>query len=130
MLLKLILIFITLPLIDLILLLKVAEIIGIIETIVMVILTGVLGAGLTKREGIATWIKFKNKLSNREKVSGELANGALIIFGAAFLLTPGLITDSIGFLMILPFTRKWIKAWLKNYLNRKINNQHVRFEGF
>lgn len=130
MLLKLILAFVALPLLDLIVLIKVAELIGLLETIAIVVLTGLIGAGLAKKEGLATWRKFKHKLGAGEPISGELANGILIIVGSAFLLTPGLITDTLGSLLIIPPTRKRIKKWLKNYLGRRVTSHQIRPSGF
>ncbi len=125
MLFKLIILFITLPLLDLILLLQIAELIGVLETIALIILTGLVGAGLAKKEGIATWRRLKYKIRNNESPSSELLNGALVLAGSVFLLTPGLITDLIGFTFLFPFSRKFVKKWVTNYLIDKLNTRVV-----
>lgn len=130
MILKLILIFITLPLLDLLILLKIANLIGLAETIAIVILTGIIGAGLAKKEGTTTLKKARTKLSHGKKISQELTNGLFIIIGAAFLVTPGLITDTIGFSFIIPTSRRFFKKITKKYLSNKIITTRIKYDDF
>lgn len=125
MLLKLIFIFVTLPLIDLLFLLWIADFLGIVKTIILVLLTGLIGASLAKREGLMTYKRFKRKIREKRSPSEELINGALVLLGAAFLLTPGLITDSFGFLLLFPFSRNKFKKFIKKRFNQKIETKQV-----
>jgi len=120
MLLKLILLFTLLPLIDFAILLKIGSYIGFNYTIIIVIITGVTGAYFAKREGRDILNKIKFDMSQGKMPADELIGGLCVIIGGAFLLSPGLITDTIGLMLVLPITRipfvNIIKARFKDML--------------
>lgn len=118
---KIVLIFVVVPLVDLYVLFLVAGRIGGLETVALVILTGVVGGALAKVQGIQTVRRLQHKMALGESPSSELADGALILFGAALLLTPGLITDGVGFALLLPFVRPRIRSVLSSYLSKKVS---------
>ncbi|MBU0463646.1 MAG: FxsA family protein, partial [Proteobacteria bacterium] len=101
------------PVIELYLLIKVGTIIGGFNTILLVILTGFLGAWLARIEGMNTMMKLKMNLQQGLMPAEELID-AVIIFGAGLvLITPGLITDVCGLLLLWPLTRNKFKQFLR-----------------
>ncbi|MDY6779184.1 MAG: FxsA family protein [Halobacteria archaeon] len=125
---KLLLAFVLVPLLDLFLLLKVAEWIGTIETVALVIVTGIVGGVLARTQGTQTMRRLQHRMSQGESPSSELADGVLILVGGAFLLTPGVVTDFVGFLLLLPFTRPYVRRALRSYFERKVETGDVKVE--
>lgn len=105
MLFKLILLFTLLPLIDFAILLNIGSYIGFKYTVAIVILTGLTGAYFAKREGRDIITKIKFDISQGKMPADELLGGLCVIIGGAFLLAPGLITDVLGLMLVLPITR-------------------------
>ena len=116
MLLRLLILFVTVPLIELYLLLKLASVTGVGATVLLVIVTGVIGSWLAKREGLIAWQKFHAALAGGRMPSREIQDGLMIVFSAALLLTPGLLTDIVGFLMLIPFGRNLIRKFVLSRL--------------
>lgn len=116
------------PLADAIMLVVVADAIGWEATVLLVVLTGLVGMLLVRAEGRNTLSRLQQKTARGEPPTDELLDGGLLIAAGAFLLTPGVVTDAIGFLLAVPVTRYPIRAALKRlvvvpYLDRK-------FDGF
>ncbi|MBM7555630.1 FxsA family protein [Halanaerobacter jeridensis] len=105
MLLKLILIFSIVPLLEFMLLIKLGGVIGLGATILLVAGTGVVGISIARQQGLAIISDIKMKFNQGQMPKDELLDGGLVLVGSAMLLTPGLITDTLGFLLIVPFTR-------------------------
>ncbi|NIP30143.1 MAG: FxsA family protein [Candidatus Dadabacteria bacterium] len=120
MLIRLILLFTIIPLVELALLIKIGGIIGLLPTIIIVILTGILGAALTRSQGIKTLNNIRNELNRGSIPKENLLNGVLILAGGIVLLTPGLLTDLFGFLLLIPPTREIFKKLLKEKLKEHI----------
>ena len=119
MLLKLLAAFIVVPLVELYLLFRVADVTSPLTTLLLVIMTGVVGSILARREGANAWFRFQKALQDGRMPSREIQDGLMIVFAAALLLTPGLLTDGLGFLMLLPRGRDLIrKVVLKPYVDR------------
>ena len=114
----LILLFTVVPVVELALLIKLGQFIGVGYTLVIVILTGVAGAYLARSQGLMTLRKIQDDINRGIMPADKIFDGVMILFGGILLLTPGLITDLIGFMTLMPFTRRLIKLWLK----RKIEN--------
>ena len=113
MLLKLFLCFTLIPVIELYLLIQIGSFIGGINTILLVILTGFAGAWLARMEGMNTMLKLRANLQQGLMPAEEMID-AVIIFGAGVvLLTPGLITDGFGLLLLWPPSRNWFKRMLR-----------------
>ncbi|MCX2817917.1 FxsA family protein [Haladaptatus sp. F3-133] len=125
---KLLLAFVLVPLVDLYVLLLVAGRIGGLQTLGLVVLTGVVGGTLAKVQGVQTVRRLQHRTAKGESPSRELADGALILFGGALLLTPGLITDGIGFALLLPFVRPRIRSVLSSYLGDAVRRDAVVVE--
>ncbi len=107
----LVLLFTILPAIELVLLIKIGSNIGAGNTLFIIIFTGVLGAYLARLQGFLVLTKIQNNLNQGLMPSAELLDGLMILVGGIVLLTPGFITDTIGFLLLIPATRWIIKKW-------------------
>lgn len=104
------------PLVDALLLVVVADYLGWQATVLLVVLTGLVGMLLVRAEGRHTLKRIQEKASRGEPPTDELLDGALLIAAGAFLLTPGVVTDAIGFLLAIPPTRYPIRAVLKRFV--------------
>lgn len=104
--------FLAIPIIEIYLLFQVGDIIGVGWTIFFVIGTAVLGAGLLRQQGFATWTRLNQSMAQGQLPPTILVEGILLLLSGAFLLTPGFFTDTIGFLFLMPFVRKMFAAYL------------------
>ena len=114
------LLFIVLPVVEIYLLIQVGQTIGAWWTILLLIADGFLGSWLMKREGSRAWRALQEALESRRMPARELADGALILIGGTLLLTPGFVTDVVGFFCVLPFTRPVARQALTRFLTRKL----------
>lgn len=105
------LLFVILPIVEMTILIKVGAVIGALNTIGLVLLTAVIGAGLLRQQGLATLLKANQRLNSGELPAKEVAEGLILAVGGALLLTPGFVTDTVGFLCLLPGTRHWLAAY-------------------
>ena len=119
MLLKLFLAFTLIPLVEIYLLIKLGQNFGAITSILLVIFTGILGAYLAKMEGLRTLFRLQETLREGGMPGEELLDALLIALAGLVLITPGFITDAVGFLLLVPFTRMLVKNWLKERLRAK-----------
>jgi UPF0716 protein FxsA len=101
----LIALFIVVPLAELYVILKVGDAIGVVWTILLLAADSVLGSLLLKSQGRAVWRRFNAGLAEGRLPHREVLDGVLVIFGGAFLITPGFITDIVGLFLLLPPTR-------------------------
>ena len=97
--------FIVLPILEMYILIEVGGFIGALNTIGLVLLTALLGLILIRQQGFRTLLNARNKLMQAELPTEELVTGIFLAVGGALLLTPGFVTDFIGFMGLLPFTR-------------------------
>ncbi|MFC2948634.1 FxsA family protein [Virgibacillus sediminis] len=88
--------------------------------VLLIILTGILGMALAKKQGADTWNRAQMALNSGQAPTEYLIDGICIFTGAIFLLTPGFITDIFGFLLVLPFTRGLFRNRIRNYLRTRI----------
>lgn len=109
----LILIFTLLPIIELALLIRVASAIDLGPTILLVIVTGVVGAWLARREGLRVMWQIQSELGSGKLPGDRLIDAMLILVAGVVLVTPGLITDTIGVLLLIPPVRTVIRRFLK-----------------
>lgn len=120
MLLRLLLLFTIVPLVELSILIWIGERIGLAATIGLVIVTGFLGASLARREGLRCWITAQRQLAQGELPTDSLLDGLLILVAGLFLITPGVLTDLLGFaLLIRPF-RRVFRHWLAGRLRARL----------
>lgn len=113
MLLKLFLCFTLIPVIELYLLIKIGTVLGGFNTILLVILTGFLGAWLARLEGMNTMMKLRTNLNQGLMPAEELIDAVIIFIAGIVLITPGLITDVFGLLLLWPLTRNKFKRMLR-----------------
>lgn len=111
--LKLFLAFTLVPFIEIYLLIKIGAQVGAFNTILIVILTGLLGASLARLEGIKTMTKVRESLNRGELPAEEMLDAMLIFVAGVVLLTPGFITDLTGLALLVPQARFWFKRWLR-----------------
>lgn len=128
MLLRLILFFTIVPFVELYILFKLATLIGALGTLLIVIVTGVLGGTLAKMQGLRTWRKVQEDASRGIVPSGPLVDGVLILAGGLLLLTPGILTDLVGFSLLIPPTRNAMKAHIRRRFEEKIRRGEYRVE--
>lgn len=128
MLLRLILLFTIVPFIELYILFELARLIGALETLLIVIITGVVGGTLAKMEGLRTWRKIRQDFSMGIVPSQRLVDGVFILAGGLLLLTPGVLTDLVGFSLLLPPTRNTLKRYLRRRLEEKVRRGEFRVE--
>lgn len=108
------LLFICMPIIELMLLFKVGSLIGALPTIALVVATAFIGINILKRQGFSTLTRAQNRLNAGELPGLELVEGFMLAIGGALLLTPGFVTDAIGFTLLIPYSRRPIARWLIN----------------
>ncbi len=108
----LLILFIVVPIVEIYFLIKVGSIIGVIPTILIVIGTAVLGTALLRQQGLATLRRYQQSVASGRLPAQEMIEGLALVFGGALLLTPGFVTDAIGFLCLIPFTRQAVIRWL------------------
>ncbi|NOY39940.1 MAG: FxsA family protein [Nitrospirae bacterium] len=123
---KLLVIFIVVPVVELSLLIKVGSIIGTLNTIIIVLLTAAIGAYMVKLEGLGVMYRIQKNLLEGIFPAEELIDGMMILIAGVLLLTPGFITDIIGFLMVFPGSRNVIKRLARRYFDRRITSVHIR----
>ena len=90
---------------------QVSDLIGWGWTILGVMATAMMGSALLKHQGFDTWMRINERLQKGEMPGSELVEGVLLLIGGALLITPGFITDGIGFMFLLPMTRKGLARW-------------------
>ena len=129
MLLKLILIFTIVPFIELSLLIEIGTRIGTFNTILVIVVTGIIGASMARIAGINVLFKIQENLREGIFPRDELFDGILVLIGGVLLLTPGLLTDALGFFLLLPFGQALVRRWLKEIMKRKIDEGGITFWG-
>ena len=106
------LLFCTLPVIELIILLKVGSWLGVWPTVGLILGTAFIGVNLLRQQGLSTLTRANQRMATGEIPAKEMAEGIILAIGGALLLTPGLVTDVIGFSCLLPGTRHAYVAYL------------------
>jgi len=104
--------FILVPIIEITVLIKVGSVIGIASTIVVVIFTAILGAYLVRQQGFATLQSVQKEMNEGRVPALQMAEGIALLFAGALLLTPGFVTDGVGFALLTPPIRRAIIAWV------------------
>jgi UPF0716 protein FxsA len=112
----LVILLVVVPVVELLIVLEVGGRLGVGWTVALLVAASVLGAYLLRVEGARTWRQFRQALEQGRWPGDEVAQGALVLVGGAFLLTPGFLTDAVGFLFLLPPTRKVAARWLRRFV--------------
>lgn len=120
---KLFLLFAILPIIEITVLISVGEQIGGWNTVAIVVLTALAGSYLVRQQGLSTLLHAQQKMQTGNIPGQELAEGLLLVIAGVLLVTPGFITDGLGFLLCLPMTRPVIAKSLLKQLSVQVVNQ-------
>jgi len=125
-----ILFIIAIPAIEIYLMIKVGGMIGALNTIFLIFFTAVTGVYFAKMAGLSALRSGFNQLIKNEIPIYEIISGAALAFAALLLIIPGFLTDLIGFLLIIPVTRKLFISTISSKLkNKKVNNNKDIIEG-
>lgn len=109
------------PAIEIALLLLAGQTIGIFPTFALILLTGIVGAYLAKQQGLATIRDVQDRFQRGTMPGDALLDGICILVGGTLLLTPGFVTDLIGFLLLVPASRKYFKIWLMKFFKNRMD---------
>lgn len=127
---RLVLLFVTVPLLELALLLQVGQWIGLGATITLVVATGLAGAALARQQGLRAFLAVQNELATGRLPGRSLLDGLSVLVGGALLLTPGILTDLLGFSLILPFSRRWLQRRLRQRMEQRMRKGTVELGVF
>lgn len=127
---KLFLAFTLIPALEIYILITVGNTIGALNTLIVIILTGVAGAYLAKLEGMYTLFKIQTNLQQGIMPAEELIDALIILVAGIVLLTPGFLTDITGLLLLIPQVRFFVKRWLRKKFDRWTNTHNVNFRAF
>jgi len=108
------------PISEIALIIAVGKVIGGWQTVALLLFESALGAYLVKREGRRSWQALQVALNTGRMPGREIADAALVLIGGTLLLTPGFLTDLVGFFFILPFTRPITRRWLQGVVERRL----------
>ncbi len=128
MLLKLFLAFTIIPVLEIYLLIKLGSFLGALNTVIIVILTGIIGAYLAKLEGLHTMTKVREALNRGEMPAEGMLDALLILVAGIVLLTPGFLTDIAGLLILIPQTRFLFKRWLRKKFDEWTQSQQMHID--
>ena len=110
-------VFISIPLIEIILFIQLGSLIGLWLTLLTVLITAIIGTVMVRAQGLAAVSRLQSSFSRLENPSEPLANGAMILISGALLLTPGFLTDAIGFAFLIPAVRLNVYRYIRNKLS-------------
>ena len=125
MLLKLFLGFTLIPVLEIYLLIKIGHYLGAFNTVIVVIVTALLGASLARHEGIRTMIRLRESMNRGELPAEEMLDAVLIFIAGIVLLTPGFITDLAGIAILIPNTRSRLKRWMRGKFEEWISENRT-----
>lgn len=123
---RLALVFVIVPIVELMLLIELGQLVGLLPTLMLVVLTGVGGAMLARAEGLRVFLQFQRQIASGQLPGQAMLDGASVLVGGAFLLTPGVLTDLVGFSLLFPLTRRWIQGRVRARLESQIADGTVR----
>jgi UPF0716 protein FxsA len=121
----LLLLFIIVPAVELALLIEVGSLIGTVNTILLIVITGFVGAGLARWQGLQVLRQVQQEMAEGRPPGGALVDGVIILLAGALLVTPGILTDAFGFMCLVPGFRGLVKRELWRRLKRSIENRQV-----
>jgi len=112
------LVFIVVPLVELYVIVQVAQGIGILNTLALLVVVGVVGAWLVKREGLGVLRRIRAALDRGQLPHREVVDGALVLFAGALMLTPGFVSDGLALVLLAPPTRAVVRSAILGALAR------------
>jgi UPF0716 protein FxsA len=127
---RLLLLFTLVPIVELYILIRVGMLLGAVWAVVLVLVTGALGAYLARQQGFRVWMRIQEEMNAGRFPAEDLLDGFLIFIAGAVLITPGLLTDILGFAILFPLTRQGIRNWIKNRFRGMMESGNITFRGF
>jgi UPF0716 protein FxsA len=121
------LIFLIVPVIEIFLLIQVGQVIGAWWTVLLVVLTAIIGVRLLKLQGISTLMRAQEKMQSGSMPAQEMLEGVGLIVAGAFLLTPGFFTDAVGFCLLIPPIRRLLVGAIVAKIS--VSGQFVHMHG-
>ena len=126
---RLLLLFILVPTVELVLLIEVGSRIGTLATLGLIAVTGMIGAALARWQGLQVLRRVQTDLAEGRLPASPLVDAVLILIAGALLITPGILTDALGFLCLIPGFRRFLKRALRRRLEQAVREQRVHLEG-
>lgn len=120
---KLFLAFTIIPFVELYILFQLADLTSPLTALTIVILTGIVGAFIARREGLSIFKQTQNQLAQGKLPKDTLIEGLCVLIGGILLLTPGILTDLFGFSLLFPLTRIFYREYIKNHFKTKVQYQ-------
>lgn len=120
-------IFIIIPFLEIMAFMTVGEQIGLLNTLILALLTAILGGFLVRNQGLKTILALRESMQAGRVPLDELFDGICLIIAGATLITPGFVTDTIGFLLLMPFVRSAIKNYIRKNTNWHTEVQNTHF---
>ncbi|HEX8958526.1 MAG TPA: FxsA family protein [Solirubrobacterales bacterium] len=115
----LVVLFIAVPIVEIYVIVRVGELIGVLPTLALLVADAVLGSLLLRHQGRGAWRRFNAALAERRFPAREVADGLMIAVGGTLLLTPGFVTDVFGAILLIPPTRAIVRRLLRAYVSRR-----------
>jgi UPF0716 protein FxsA len=103
--------FLAVPVTEILLFIAVGQRIGVWPTVGLVAVTAIIGSMLVSRQGRGTWKKFQREIASGQSPTSSMVHGAMILVAGALLLTPGFLTDIVGFTLLVPRAREGLRGW-------------------
>ena len=125
MLVRLVVLFAVIPVIEIYLIIKAGQLIGPLPTVLLLLAISLAGAWLVRSQGFLILRRIQSELAEGRLPTAELLDGAMILVGGVLLLTPGFFTDLLGLLFLIPFTRSVIKEIVRRWLQRRLDRGGV-----
>ena len=122
--------FLVVPLVELAIAIQVGRWIGAVPTILLLLFESFLGAWIVRREGGAAWRSLMASAESGKPPTRELADAVLVLIGGTLLLTPGFLTDIVGFVFVIPATRALVRRPVMRWLGRAVARRFVTFGAF
>ncbi len=122
---RLLLLFVVLPAVELGLLIEVGSRIGTAATLLLIVVTGIVGASLARRQGLGVISRVQRETAEGRMPAGTLVDGVIILLAGALLVTPGILTDAFGFLCLVPAFRRRVKREAIRRFERAVQEGRV-----
>ena len=125
MLVRLVVLFAVVPVIEIYLIIKAGQLIGPLPTVLLLLVISLAGAWLVRSQGFMILRRIQSELAEGRLPAAELLDGAMILAGGVLLLTPGFFTDLLGLFFLIPFTRRVIKQTVRSWLQGRLDRGGV-----
>lgn len=122
MLIRLLILFTVVPIIEIYLIIKAGQLIGPLPTVLLLLAISFAGAWLVRAQGFQTLRSIQNELAQGRLPAAQLLDGAMVLVGGVLLLTPGFFTDLLGLFFLIPITRSFIKRLVVSWLQRRLEH--------